>query len=155
MSETEKAAKKPETVKLQGSCYCGKCKILIDGPVLFSSVCHCTICQRISGGRSVHYLGFPNEGLKVEAPDGQLNGFKTSDAMTRYTCATCHGPVYNQSHIEGYPFRDVPSGVLERDADGKLLHLENAATKVKVHIFYPTRTEDAHDGKLLEGPYRL
>ena len=146
MAEGDQTAKQ-EHVKLKGSCFCGKCKIHIDGPVLFSTVCHCTNCQRISGGRSVHYLGFPSEGLKAEAPEGQLSGFKTSESMTRYFCATCHSPVYNQSHLEDMDFRDVASGVLERDEEGKLVHLQKEATQVKAHMFYPKRTADVADGK--------
>lgn len=141
MAEPEKAA-----VQLKSGCFCGKSKVEIDGPLLFSSFCHCTICQRLTGAPYGHFLGFPSSAVKIVEGENELRPLKSSDQMTRYFCGACNGTVYSQSHIPDYDFRDILAGTLDRDDNGISLYKDLEAIQPKMHIHYEMRVRDVDDG---------
>lgn len=144
-SMMDEPAKEVEKVSLRGSCFCGTCAVAMSGPVLFSAVCHCTNCQRISGGQSVHGIGFPPNCLQVVKGEENLASFKSTENITRYSCKTCHSPVFIEGSDPGFAFKSVAAGILERDESGRLNHLKKSATQVKAHLFYSRRVADAPD----------
>lgn len=116
-----------QTVK--ASCLCGKSSYDLSfakGSLpLATNVCHCGICRRISGVLCVTYAKTP-EGTKL--PDMTLlRGYKTSNRLTRYFCATCG--THMLVHVEGTEMWATATGTLAK-ADGiiKLVqhtHLED------------------------------
>eukprot|EP00164_Ancoracysta_twista_P019630 GFYU01034624.1.p2 GENE.GFYU01034624.1~~GFYU01034624.1.p2 ORF type:complete len:160 (-),score=30.69 GFYU01034624.1:49-528(-) len=142
------------TTSAKGSCFCKKVEFSCEGQPTFSSICHCHICQRYTGGTSVHCVGFPPDNVKILKGEEYLKPFKTSEHMTRYFCKECSGSVYNESHMEDYPFKDVVASAFERDEDGTIKVLKEDAYKPSCHMFYTRRMIDAKDDlpKFVEYP---
>mmetsp|Transcript_43058 Transcript_43058/g.92275 ORF Transcript_43058/g.92275 Transcript_43058/m.92275 type:complete len:165 (-) Transcript_43058:135-629(-) len=121
----------------RGSCFCGACAFEATGVPIFRANCHCTLCQRWIGAPSTAFVGFKDEAMKIVKGEGNMHGFKTTDGMTRYRCKDCGSPVYGQSHLEAFPFRDAPLGLFERDAEGNILRLDEL--RPLSHIFCSSR----------------
>mmetsp|Transcript_12620 Transcript_12620/g.14474 ORF Transcript_12620/g.14474 Transcript_12620/m.14474 type:complete len:155 (+) Transcript_12620:189-653(+) len=134
---------------LVGKCLCGACCLEVDvsEPVVFSSYCHCTICQRRYSSPLAHLIAFKPDMVKIVAGEDKLVGYNTSDYMVRYSCSVCSSNVYNQSLLEDYPFRDIPHTILEtEDAERRKAFLNDPRFKPTGHIFYPSRVLDVKDG---------
>jgi len=136
-SGLETMAKAPESeVDLSGSCLCGACELQVSGPLKFSMICHCSICQRLQGAPYGHWIGCANE--QVVVTKGELVGFKSSSHMTRYSCKACSAPIYNQCHLEGNEFRDVPTNFFTGS--------RMAIPPPEAHCFYSSRVRPVRDG---------
>lgn len=116
---------------------CGAVAIEASGPVLFRALCHCTICQRWSGAPSTAFVGFAGQQLRVTAGADSLLSHATSPSMTRFRCAKCGCPVYNQSTDPKFDFRDAPITTFERDGAGTIKHLDDL--RPVAHIFCADR----------------
>ncbi len=115
-----------------GSCYCKQVTFTATGPPSFLS-----LCQRLSGGTAVPWVGFPGQQLKITAGAQHLSPFKSSESMTRFFCSNCHSQVYGQSHIPGYEFRDAPLSIFNRDDQGTILDLDELSPVNQAH--WPNR----------------
>jgi hypothetical protein len=137
---------------VSGSCFCGA--VCFSAPAgsefAFRALCHCGICARSSGGIATAWVGFYEDTLRVFAretegeivPGDLLRGFDSSATMTRYCCAKCNGPVFNQA--KDMPpgmriFRDVPLVCFDREEDsdgnsGAIKHLDVLGPTC--HIFF-------------------
>jgi len=138
----------------RGSCLCGACAIEARGETLFSAFCHCIMCQTLSGAPAVHFTGFTTENLQCVKGEDNLAAYKSSEFMTRFSCKTCSGPVFNESHLPEYPFRDVPVGILARDENGKTIGLDGPLAP-QYHIYYKSHVRPMDDGltKFYELPH--
>ncbi|CAD7703669.1 unnamed protein product [Ostreobium quekettii] len=143
-TEGQGGADSGEAPAYKGSCFCGKVKIDIKGPVASSYACHCTVCQRLHGAPFSIHVNFAR-GSIVPTPESQvfLAGFDSSEKVVRYHCKVCASRVYNDIAVEGFEFVDAPVTIFERGSDGRVLAWD--AVKPKCHIFYSTRVEDASD----------
>jgi hypothetical protein len=65
--------------------------------------------------------------------------------MTRFFCTLCSTPVYNESHLEDYPFKDIPAGVLDRNEAEVIAGLAKEAYQPQCHMFYGSRQLDVKD----------
>jgi len=137
----EAEADRPAGV-LEATCLCGACQLRGEGPILFSSVCHCSMCQRWTGAPFTHYVGFPSGKLRCVQGEDKLSEYKSSPTLSRYACSACGTRLMNESHDKGY--RDMPAGVLERDAEGRILGVGRALAP-RLHIFYGSRQADVQD----------
>ncbi len=70
-----------EQLKFEGSCYCGTCQFICEEKPFFRTLCHCSICTRISGGTAIPLVGFENDYLKVIKGLENLKGFKATERM--------------------------------------------------------------------------
>ncbi|CAF1247145.1 unnamed protein product [Adineta ricciae] len=129
--ETEKNS---EQLKFEGSCYCGACQFICEGKPLFRTLCHCSICTRISGGVAVPFVGFANESLEVTKGLKNLKGFKATERMERFHCKTCSSNVYNQSLLPDRLFRDTSLMNFKRDDQGRIIDLDQL--KAGSHMFF-------------------
>lgn len=121
-------------MKFEGSCYCGACQFICEGKPFFCTLCHCSICTRISGGIAIPFVGFENENLKVIKGLENLKGFKATERMERFYCKTCSSNVYNQSLSTDRLFRDTSLMNFKRDEQGNIIHLDQL--KPDSHIFF-------------------
>jgi len=132
------AAVAGEAMVRRGTCMCGACAVELRGQPFFSVLCHCTICQRWNAAPFTHWLGYPVASVRCVEGEDKLIAHNTSATMTRFACAVCSVPLFNEAHSETEPFRDVPSGILDRDESGRILGLD-AELAPKTHIYYRSR----------------
>ena len=123
-----------EQLKFEGSCYCGKCEFICEGKPFFRSLCHCSICTRISGGIAIPFVGFENDNLKVVKGEKNLKRFKATERMERFYCKTCSSNVYNQSLSSAVSFRDTSLMNFKRDNQGNIIQLDQL--KPDSHLFF-------------------
>ena len=115
---------KNETKKYSGSCHCGACQFECTGLPIFSSICHCSICTRISGGIAAAFVGFDNSKLSLISGSEHIKGYKATDRMERFHCQICGSNVYNQSLLPDQLFRDVPLANFKADDNGAIIALD-------------------------------
>ena len=123
-----------EQLKFEGSCYCGTCQFISEGKPFFRTLCHCSICTRISGGIAIPFVGFQNDNLKIIKGLENLKGFKATERMERFFCKTCSSNVYNQSLLPDRLFRDTSLMNFKRDNQGNIIDLDEL--KPDSHIFF-------------------
>lgn len=75
---------------IEGRCLCGAARYRSPGPALFSIVCHCRDCQRISGTGGVPVLGVPRGSFASSGPIRQSNTQGGSGQVAvRNFCGEC------------------------------------------------------------------
>ncbi|CAD7703668.1 unnamed protein product [Ostreobium quekettii] len=143
-TEGQGGADSGEAPTYKGSCFCGKVKVDVKGPVATTYACHCTICQRTHGAPYIAFANFA-AGSITPTPESKefIACFNTSEKLVRYHCKVCASHVYNDIPVEGYECVDMPVANLERGPDGKVLAWDDV--KPQCHALYTHRVEDVHD----------
>ena len=111
--------------KRTGGCACGAVRFKVTAPFLGIAACHCTSCQKNSGG-GPNYVGLvPTAGFKVlkgEATVFRSKGGSGAD-VGRAFCNQCGTPLWSIPAHE--PFFPVKLGALD----------DNSDLKLQIHIF--------------------
>jgi hypothetical protein len=97
-----------------GGCLCGRTRYRISAPALFTAACHCSHCQKQSGGAFSVNLGVPRESLTLEgAPLSVYRDTGESGlAVVRKFCGNCGSPIV--SELEAAPaISFVKAGTLD------------------------------------------
>jgi hypothetical protein len=81
--------------KLDGRCLCGEISYTCDAEPMATAICHCTECQRQSGGTYSLVVVVPRDALNVE---GELASFPTMGTDSgketlRKFCRNCGSPI--------------------------------------------------------------
>jgi hypothetical protein len=80
--------------KIEGGCSCGKVRYSSDADPMFTGVCHCKTCQKITGSSFSVVIAVPDPALKVT---GTLSSFDTKGDTGNGThsgfCPSCGSPV--------------------------------------------------------------
>ncbi|TFI60174.1 GFA family protein [Sphingomonas parva] len=71
----------------EGGCRCGKVRFRLDGPPLVTFACHCTGCQRMTGGAYSLSTLYPSGALSVLTGEPVLGGLR--GATRHYFCPDC------------------------------------------------------------------
>ena len=72
---------------LEGGCRCGEVRIRISAPPLLTMACHCTGCQRMTGGPYSLSVAIPAEGFEIIRGEPTLGGLRTE--LQHYCCPSC------------------------------------------------------------------
>jgi len=91
-----------------GSCYCGAVRMQVQGLPAVVSICHCSICRRLSGAPFVVSALFKPSAVEVASSGSggvELLETRTSSAVVRQRCASCYSPV---AALLGERFTAVP-----------------------------------------------
>ena len=72
---------------LQGGCFCGAVRYVVDGDVFHSTLCHCRDCRRIAGAPAVAWFSARMAALRFS--QGNPATFRSSAHVLRGFCATC------------------------------------------------------------------
>jgi hypothetical protein len=102
-----------------GHCFCGFIRFEIQGPLFQETICHCSMCRRVSGAPLVAWATAARASFRVVA--GTPTTFRSSDRVTRSFCPRCGTPLTFQS--EDLPAEidvticslDDPASVAPRD----------------------------------------
>lgn len=86
----------------EGGCLCGAVRYVLKAEPLMTAVCHCTHCQRQSGGVFSTNLGVP-EAAYVQTGETKIFTDKgdSGKAVWRHFCANCGSPI--RSMVEVMP----------------------------------------------------
>jgi Glutathione-dependent formaldehyde-activating enzyme len=68
-------------MKLEGGCYCGQMRYVVEGEPIMKAQCHCRECQYISGGSPNMFLLMPPDGFSYTK--GTPKQFTRSDLEGR------------------------------------------------------------------------
>jgi len=82
---------------LQGGCYCGAVRYVVEGEVFHGTLCHCRDCRRIAGAPAVAW--FSTRMAKMRFTKGNPATFRSSEHVLRGFCATCGSTLtYQHDH---------------------------------------------------------
>lgn len=82
---------------LAGGCRCGKVRFAIAAPPMLTSICHCTGCQRMTGGAYSASVAVPTSGFRVTRGTTALGGMH-GERLRHEHCDHCKSWVY--THFE-------------------------------------------------------
>lgn len=71
----------------EGGCHCGALRYRLAGDLTDIAHCHCTICQRVSGGLVVTWLTLPRSDFHWLT--GKPNCYVAPPSCSRYFCGRC------------------------------------------------------------------
>ncbi len=98
---------------LQGGCYCGAVRYVVDGDTFNSTLCHCSDCRRIAGAPAVAW--FSTAMAHFRFSQGNTATFRSSEHILRSFCATCGTTLTFQDNR--YPDEiDIASATLDDPA---------------------------------------
>jgi hypothetical protein len=113
---------------LTGGCACGAIRFKITQPLMGVGVCHCTDCQKASGGGPNYVALAPKSGFEVTKGEAKVYSSTGDSGATigRAFCAECGTPLW--SRPPDGPFDTVKLGALDNNADmTPNLHLYTAS----------------------------
>jgi hypothetical protein len=111
-----------------GGCACGEIRFRITAPLMGVGVCHCTACQKASGGPPNYVALAPTAGFEVTKGEARIYLSKgdSGEDVGRAFCAACGSPLW--SLPPGGPFMPVKLGALDDTSDlAPSLHLYTAS----------------------------
>ena len=86
---------------MAGSCRCGRVRIEITAPPLFTSACHCRGCQKMSASAYSLSAAIPSEGFRVTQGEPVIGGLH-GPAIRHHFCPHCMSWLFTR--IEGMDF---------------------------------------------------
>ena len=113
-----------------GGCACGAIRFKVTAPFMGVGVCHCTDCQKATGGPPNYVALAPPGALEVTKGEAKVyvcQGDSGGD-VGRAFCPECGSPLW--SVPPGAPFMPVKLGALDDNADlTPMLHLYTASAQ--------------------------
>lgn len=108
------------TSERTGGCACGRIRYRITAPLMMVGVCHCTDCQKASGGGPNYVAVAPRDAFEVIAGDDKVGIYcrkgDSGEDVQRMFCAACGTPLWSQPPA-GQPFIPVKMGSLDDHSD--------------------------------------
>jgi len=100
-----------------GGCACGAVRFKIGAPFVGVGVCHCTDCQKASGGPPNYVALAPSAALEVGKGEAKVYASKGDSGGTvrRAFCAECGSPLW--SWLPDSPLMAVKLGALDDSSD--------------------------------------
>lgn len=72
---------------IQGGCHCGAIRYSASGPLTHQTLCHCSICRKVSGAPAVAWVTVPTQGFRIVQGDPVI--YRSSEAGLRMFCGIC------------------------------------------------------------------
>ncbi|MET0982284.1 MAG: GFA family protein [Telluria sp.] len=72
---------------LQGGCYCGAVRYVVEGDVFNGTLCHCSDCRRIAGAPAVAWFSVREAAMRFAKGDPAT--FRSSEHVLRGFCGAC------------------------------------------------------------------
>lgn len=83
------------SLPMHGGCRCGKVRFTITAPPLLTMVCHCTGCQRMTGGAYSASVAIPGPGFAVTEGETVIGGLH-GDQVHHHHCDWCKSWVFTR-----------------------------------------------------------
>lgn len=112
---------KPQDETVQ--CYCGDCKIKVEGDPAMQVMCHCSDCRKWGGGICQAARLYPADKVSLTAGEVFSKTMKDDKPTRRLSCKKCGGAVYDDM-ADAMKMIMVPAG-----------HF-NAPFKPAMHVMY-------------------
>ena len=110
---------------LRGGCACGAVRYEAAGDVIASFVCHCTDCQRATGGGPTYGMLVPADGFKLMKGKPRVYWLSgdSGKRVGRNFCPDCGSPVCTELEVAPH-LREIAAGSLdERSSFRPGLHM--------------------------------
>ena len=122
----------------QEQCYCGDVALIVRGaPSIGHSLCHCSICRRLSGAPYSYNGLWSSECVEILQGDESLQPLRTARRVERVRCERCGGPVL--ARLGGGKFIALPMPIFDRDV------LRRPEYRPQHHQYYADRIIDIDD----------
>ena len=85
---------------ITGSCHCGKVQYSCSSDPIFSAICHCSSCQKLSGTAFITIIGLNKNEFNVTGKENLTKYVYTGDSgkpANRYFCNSCGSLIYGES----------------------------------------------------------
>lgn len=99
-----------------GQCLCGRIRFEFDSSPADVSVCHCSLCRRMTGTAFGVYVKVPAANLNLTDGGEQLNSYAVTDKLSMLSCRTCGSYTY-ATHSDYAEFAYVCLGSLDDGHD--------------------------------------
>lgn len=96
---------------IHGHCLCGDVRFEVDADPMLMGTCHCTRCQRRSGGAGMTAIGYPLGSLTYLQGEDLISVYEIEPGSTRRFCSRCGTPLPGTAE----KFHIVQVGLLEED----------------------------------------
>jgi hypothetical protein len=119
-----------------GGCACGAIRFKVTKPFMGVGVCHCTDCQKASGGTGAYVALAPKDGFDVTKGEAKVYATQgdSGGEVRRAFCANCGSPLWSSPGEA--PFMTVKLGALDDSSDlTPSLHLYTASAP-PWHLFH-------------------
>ena len=83
---------------LTGGCGCGAVRFEISEPLSSAGYCHCTRCQRRTGGAASATAVIPRGSLTITSGEDRLGTWKPEDGFGKIFCRDCGSAVFASNH---------------------------------------------------------
>jgi hypothetical protein len=125
------AGAEPALAPLDGGCACGALRYRLLAPPLFVHCCHCTRCQRETGGPFAHHAMIEFSQFTVVQGEAQFVEVPTDSGRKHWVarCASCLTALWNEHGSRSSVTRYVRVGTLDRPE----------ACPPRAHIFVRSR----------------
>ncbi len=101
----------PMPLPAEGGCRCGNLRFRVTAPPIMTSVCHCTGCQRMTGGAFSTTAMIPVDGFEVIAGAPVIGGLKGPEIHHQH-CPDCLSWVYT-TFGDGVPILNLRATMLD------------------------------------------
>jgi hypothetical protein len=85
---------------IAGRCLCGGVRYELDAPFLTASYCHCTRCQRRTGGASSASGRIAPGSLRVVGGEELVRCYTPEDGFLKCFCSACGGALWSRHRTE-------------------------------------------------------
>jgi hypothetical protein len=100
--------------ELTGHCGCGAVKFEIDEPLEAAGYCHCTRCQRRTGGAAAASARVAPGSLRVVEGEDLLKAWEPEGGFAKIFCSECGSALFGRSPDSG-ELSLVRMGVIDGD----------------------------------------
>ncbi len=97
----------------EGGCRCGQLRFKVTEPAMLTVACHCTGCQRMTGGAYALSVMVPTTGFEVTAGEAVVGG--APGQVAHHHCPQCLSWVFTQP--PGMSFVNVRTTMLDAPED--------------------------------------
>lgn len=103
---------------LPGGCACGQVRFQLERPPMFVHCCHCTRCQRETGGPFAHHAMVEFTAMSLLGGEPQFVKVPTDSGNTHWVarCPSCHTAMWNEHGSRQAITRYVRVGTLDHPA---------------------------------------